>query len=142
MAYFVKLNENNYVTDVYAVDNSIIVENGVENEELGISFLRNLFNNNENYKQTSYNTRGGIHYQNNGNTPSEDQNKTFRKNYAGIGYTYDQQRNAFIPPKPYLSWIFNEFSCRFEPHISYPNDGNNYIWDENILNWVQITNNG
>lgn len=88
------------------------------------------------YKRTSYNTRGGIYYQHD-NTPSLDQSKSFRKNYAGIGYYYDEDRDAFIPPKPYDSWILNEFSCLWEPPIPYPNDDKKYYWDESILNWVE-----
>ncbi len=80
--------------------------------------------------QTSYNTRGGVHYQSNTNEPSEDQTKALRKNYAGIGYTYDAQRDAFIPPKPFNSWILNETSCLWEAPVAYPTDGERYIWNE------------
>ena len=86
--------------------------------------------------QTSYNTRGGVHYEPNSFTPSADQSKALRKNYAGIGFTYDTNRDAFIPQKPYNSWLLNEDSCLWEPPISYPSDGKNYIWDENIQNWI------
>jgi len=72
--------------------------------------------------QTSYNTRGGVHYKPNSNEPSEDQTKALRKNYAGIGYTYDAQRDAFIPPKPYASWVLNEDTCLWESPVPYPND--------------------
>jgi hypothetical protein len=85
------------------------------------------------YKRTSYNTHGGIHYTN--GEPSQDQSKAFRKNYAGIGFYYDEIRDAFIPPKPYPSWILNEDTCLWESPIPYPNDGNNYIWNEEIGNW-------
>jgi hypothetical protein len=85
--------------------------------------------------QTSYNTRGGIHYQPNSNIPSEDQSKSLRKNYAGIGYTYDETRDAFIPPKPYNSWILNEQTCNWEAPIAYPTDGKRYSWNENTQNW-------
>lgn len=88
-------------------------------------------------KRTSYNTRGGVHYQSDNNTPSIDQSKAFRKNYAGIGYIYDEQRDAFIPPKPFESWILNEFSCLWEAPIPYPTDGKRYIWNEDILNWEE-----
>ena len=88
--------------------------------------------------QTSYNTRGGIHYQPNSNTPSDDQTKALRKNYAGIGYTYDAARDAFIPPQPFASWTLNETTCLWEAPIAYPDDGNMYTWDETTTNWVLI----
>jgi hypothetical protein len=80
--------------------------------------------------QTSYNTKGGIHYQPNSNIPSDDQSKALRKNYAGIGYSYDKQRDAFIPPKPFNSWILNETTCRWESPVAYPTDGQVYKWNE------------
>jgi len=91
--------------------------------------------------QTSYNTRGGVHYQSNTNEPSEDQTKALRKNYAGIGYTYDAQRDAFIPPKPFNSWILNENSCLWEAPVAYPTDGERYTWNEETTSWdvVEIT---
>ena len=88
--------------------------------------------------KTSYNTRGGVHYQPNTNTPSEDQSKALRKNYAGIGYTYDEARDAFIPPKPYYGWTLNEETCLWEPPVAYPEDGKMYNWNESILNWEEI----
>ena len=91
-------------------------------------------------KRTSYNTTGGIHYQDDNITPSEDQTKAFRKNYAGIGYIYDEQKDAFIPPKPYSSWVLNEFSCLWESPIPYPNDDNVYMWNENTQTWDLINN--
>ena len=90
------------------------------------------------YKRTSYNTRGGIHYQGDNNTPSQDQSKAFRKNYAGIGYYYDSIRDAFIPPKPFPSWTLNEESCLWNSPVPYPNDGKMYEWNEDILNWQEI----
>jgi len=88
--------------------------------------------------QTSYNTRGGVHYQANSNEPSEDQTKALRKNYAGIGYTYDAQRDAFIPPKPFNSWVLDETSCLWEAPTPYPNDGERYTWNETTTSWDQI----
>ena len=85
--------------------------------------------------QTSYNTRGGVHYQPNTNEPSEDQSKALRKNYAGIGYTYDATRDAFIPPQPFNSWILNEDTCLWDSPVPYPEDGKLYKWNEEILNW-------
>jgi hypothetical protein len=86
------------------------------------------------YRQTSYNTHGGIHYRN--GVPSADQSKALRKNYAGIGYTFDEVRDAFIPPKPYESWVLNEDTCLYEPPTPYPNDGDMYQWDEINGEWV------
>ena len=90
--------------------------------------------------QTSYNTRGGIHYQPNTNIPSADQSKALRKNYAGIGFTYDSTRDAFIPPKPYNSWLLNEDSCLWESPVPYPNDGKMYNWNEEQLCWIEYGN--
>jgi hypothetical protein len=88
--------------------------------------------------QTSYNTRGGVHYQPNTNEPSEDQSKALRKNYAGIGYTYDSTRDAFIPPQPFNSWTLNEDSCLWHSPVAYPTDGKLYKWNEEILNWEEV----
>ena len=88
--------------------------------------------------KTSYNTRGGIHYQPNTNIPSEDQSKALRKNYAGIGYTYDEVRDAFISPQPFNSWSLNEDTCLWEPPVAYPEDGKIYKWDEPSLSWEEI----
>jgi len=89
--------------------------------------------------QTSYNTRGGVHYEPNSNTPSEDQSKALRKNYASIGFTYDSARDAFIAPKPFESWTLNDISCLWEAPVEYPDDGKNYIWNESITNWTEVT---
>jgi hypothetical protein len=85
--------------------------------------------------QTSYNTRGGIHYNPETNEPSADQSKALRKNYAGVGYTYDAQRDAFISPKPFNSWILNEQTCSWESPIPYPTDGEQYIWNDATTSW-------
>ena len=95
-----------------------------------------MYNTNNVYLQTSYNTRGGIHYTN--GVPSLDQSKAFRKNYAGIGYYYDEIRDAFIPPKPFPSSILNEETCLWDSPVPYPNDGKMYTWNEDILNWEEI----
>jgi hypothetical protein len=86
--------------------------------------------------QTSYNTRGGIHYDPTTNEPSADQSKALRKNYAGIGYTYDRNRDAFVPPSPYPSWQLNDETCFWESPTPYPNDGNMYRWDEQTQSWI------
>jgi len=130
MASFAKI-ENNIVTTVESVVNEVIKDsNGVEQESIGIQFLRNLYNEpNAIWKQTSYNTVGGVHSL--GGTP-------FRKNHAGIGYTYDETRDAFIAPKPYSSWILNENTCNWYAPVARPDDNNMYKWNEEILNWELI----
>jgi hypothetical protein len=89
--------------------------------------------------QTSYNTRGGVHYQPDSNEPSADQTKALRKNYAGIGFTYNHLRDAFIPPKPYASWVLNEASCLWDSPVPYPTDGKRYMWDEATTSWIEMT---
>ena len=86
--------------------------------------------------QTSYNTRGGVHYQPNSNEPSVDQSKALRKNYAGIGFTYDAGRDAFIAPKPYSKWVLDEQTCLWNAPTQRPEDGNIYVWDDDAGNWV------
>ena len=127
MASFAKIDSNGKVIQVVSVANQVLYDsNGVEQEEIGIQFLKNLFNEPDAiWKQTSYNTMNGIH--NLGGTP-------FRKNYAGIGYTYDSQRDAFIPEKPYNSWVLNENTCNWDSPVAYPTDGNMYIWNEENQN--------
>ena len=132
MASFAKLNSDNIVERVESVVNEVITDNnGIEQEQLGIQFLKTLYNEPEAiWKQTSYNTHGGVH--SNGGIP-------FRKNHAGIGYTYDEGRDAFIPIKPYDSWILNEETCLWEPPISKPvtdlEENKYYSWNEDIINW-------
>ena len=127
MSHFAKLNSNNIVTFVTVGRQ----EDDGKEEELSQRT-------GETYKQTSYNTHCGVHYDPNTNQPSPDQSKSFRKNYAGIGYTYDYIRDAFISPKPYSDWLLNETSCCWEPPIPYPNDGYLYKWDENTHNWKRV----
>lgn len=88
--------------------------------------------------QTSYNTRGGVHYDPNTNQPSADQSKALRKNYAGIGYSYDAQRDAFIPPKPYASWVLDEQTCLWNAPVPYPTDGGRYTWNEANQTWDAV----
>ena len=133
MASFAKI-ENNIVITVESVVNEVLKDsNGIEQENIGIQFLKTLYNEpNAIWKQTSYNTNGGVH--SNGGTP-------FRKNHAGIGYTYDETRDAFISPKPFNSWILNEQTCNWEAPVAYPVDSNinnRYKWNEEILNWELI----
>jgi len=132
MASFAKLNPENIVITVESVVNEVLKDsNGVEQENIGVQFLRTLYNEpNAIWKQTSYNTNGGVHSL--GGTP-------FRKNHAGIGYTYDSNRDAFIPQKPYNSWILNETTCNWEAPIPYPNDGQKYTWNEENQSWTLQT---
>ena len=92
--------------------------------------------------QTSYNTYGGVHYERNDDgglgDPSKDQSKALRKNYAGLAFTYDSVRDAFIPPRPFNSWTLNEDSCLWEPPVAYPDDGKVYVWNDSISNWTEI----
>ena len=122
MAHFAKIGLNNKVIGVHRVHNNELKDaNGVEKEDIGINFLTALHGW-AIWKKTSYNTRGGVHIK--GGTP-------FRKNYAGIGWTYDEDRDAFIPPRnPHPSWVFNEDKCLYDPPIPPPNDGQRYYWDE------------
>src|SRR5210317_1562063 len=91
--------------------------------------------------QTSYNTRGGVHYKADTNEPSDDQSKALRKNYAGTGFTYDKIKDAFIPPQPYPSWTLNEETCHWDSPVPYPTDGQLYIWNEEIQTWDLLENN-
>ena len=127
MASFAKIGLNNKVIEVLSVVNEVLHDaNGVEQESIGIDFLTKLTGY-PIWKQTSYNTHGGVH--NNGGTP-------LRKNHAGIGYTYDENRDAFIPPKPNLpSWILNETTCLWEAPVAMPINENKYIWNESTLTW-------
>lgn len=89
--------------------------------------------------QTSYNTRGGVHYQPNTNTPSSDQSKALRKNYAGVGFVYDSDKDAFYEPQPYDSWTLNTTTCLWEAPVAYPTDGKAYTWDETSKSWKEDT---
>lgn len=120
MAHYAFLNMQNIVTEVIPGKDET---EGPTNWEIHYGNIRE-----QTCKRTSYNTRGGQHL--NGETP-------FRKNYAGIGYTYDYARDAFIPPKPYNSWALNSNTCLWEAPVAYPNDGNLYTWDEENQTWVE-----
>ena len=125
MAHFSKLGTGNIVERVEVVSNDIATD-----EQTGVDFLNNLYGTRDTWKQTSYNTRGGVHLL--GGTP-------FRKNYGGIGFTYDQTKDAFIPPKPFDSWTLNETTCIWEAPVDYPSDGKDYEWDESSTSWKEIT---
>ena len=129
MAHFAELDSNNVVLRVLVLDNAVMEnEQGQRVEQIGIDFLRTLYGLNTIWKQTSYNTKAGIYYDPTTNEPSSDQSKAFRKNYAGIGYTYDQDRDAFINQKPDVPEnmeqyvYFDEFFCLwiFEPPVVNP----------------------
>ena len=131
MALFAKLDLNNIVTEVISVHNNELLDSdGVEQESLGITFLTNMTGSNS-WKQTSYNTFGGDHTL--GGTP-------FRKNYAGIGYKYNQTRDAFIPKKPFNSWILNETTCQWEAPVALPDTENRYNWNEETTSWDLVDN--
>ena len=126
MASFAKIGLNNKVIEVLSVHNNVLKDsNGVEQESIGIDFLTKLTGYPV-WKQTSYNTNGGVH--SSGGTP-------LRKNHAGIGYTYDENRDAFIPKKPFNSWILNESTCLWNAPVAYPTDGEFYTWNESTLTW-------
>ena len=125
MSHFAKLDANNIVTFVTVGRQE---DDGKEQELCERT--------GDVYRQTSYNTRGGVHYDPNTGEPSADQSKALRKNYAGIGYLFDEARDAFIPPKPYESWLLNEDTCLWESPVPYPTDGGMYVWDEAAGDWV------
>jgi len=111
MAHFAKLGVGNIIEAVHVVSNDIAIS-----EQAGIDFLNNLYNSRDVWKQTSY-------------------NRNIRKNYAGVGYTYDQTRDAFIAPKPFNSWILNEDTCQWEAPSVMPDDGERYTWNESTTTW-------
>jgi hypothetical protein len=118
MAHFAELDNNNVVLRVVVIANEDTADiNGVEQENIGVAFCENLYGGI--WKQTSYNSN-------------------FRKHYASIGDIYDPQRDAFIAPQPFISWVLNENTCIWEPPIPYPMDGKSYIWDEPSLSWVLL----
>jgi len=122
MAHYAFLDESNIVTEV-------IVGKDEGEESIDWEQHYGIFRG-QVCKRTSYNTSGGVH--SSGGTP-------FRKNYAGIGYTYDQQRDAFIPPQPYASWLLDEATCLWVPPVPMPDDGGLYRWDEAAGEWVEYT---
>jgi len=118
MAHFAELNASNIVTQVIVVANAELMDNGVESEAKGVDFLESLYNH-RNWKQTSYN----------GNQ---------RFNYAGVGFAYDAERDAFIPPQPFASWSLDESTCTWVPPVPYPTDGSLYQWDEAAGEWASV----
>jgi hypothetical protein len=117
MAHFAEIGLNNKVLRVIVVhNNELLDDNGVEQEQLGADFCRGLFGGT--WVQTSYNSN-------------------FRKNFAGAGFTYDSERDVFIPPKPFDSWVLEEETCTWVAPVAYPNDNKDYVWDEETLSWVE-----
>ena len=128
MASFAKIGLNNKVIEVHSVHNNELKDsNGVEQEVNGIDFLTKLTGW-AIWKQTSYNTSGGVHKLD--GTP-------LRKNHAGIGYTYDEDKDAFIPKQPFNSWTLNEDTCLWEAPSAYPDDGKRYEWNEETISWEE-----
>ena len=116
MAHFAEINDQSIVQQVVVVANDVLLdENNVEQEALGVSFCEQIFGGS--WKQTSYN----------GN---------FRKNFAGVGYSYDATRNAFLPPRPFASWTLDEETCHWQAPVAHPSDGNEYEWDVTNQDWV------
>lgn len=122
MAHFAKLDENNIVLEVHCVhNNELLDENGQESEQKGIEFLISWSGGYTNWKQTSY-------------------NKNFRKNYACIGHTYREDIDAFVPPQPYPSWILDVETAEWKHPTPRPTDGKRYMWNEETVSWVEVTN--
>jgi len=119
MAHYAKIGSGNIVTKVHVLNNRILLKDEVESEQQGVEFLQNLFGSRDTYIQTSY-------------------NNNIRKNYAGVGYSYDEARDAFIPPKPYPSWLLNEDTCLWDPPVAFPDDGKAYDWNEGTQAWDEI----
>lgn len=120
MAHFAQLDEKSIVIEVIVVNNETIQNLPFpESEPIGVAFCQSLFGPTTIWKQTSYNA-------------------SFRKNYAGIGYTFDSTLDAFIPPKPYPSWLLDTNTCQWKPPVPYPNDGKQYLWDESTQSWVEV----
>ena len=123
MTYFAKV-ENNIVVQIATVEKEFLESNPERYTGTWI--------------QTSYNTKGGVHYNPETNEPSDDQSKALRKNYAGVGYIYDETRDAFYAPQPFPSWILNEESCIWEAPVPYPDETKPYKWDELNQEWVEV----
>lgn len=123
MSHFAQIDENNIVTRVLVIEQDVI--------DTG------HFGDPATWIQTSYNTRGGVHY---GSDNQPDGGVALRKNYAGVGYTYDPDRDAFYAPQPWPSWTLDEDTCWWQPPVPMPTDGKNYVWDEDVQNWKEVIN--
>jgi len=132
MAHYAQIGSDNVVTFVFVGRDESDLAQGVTDWETYYAPEGYIV------KQTSYNTRGGVHYNPETGLPSEDQTKALRFNYAGIGFTYDEERDAFVPPKPFESWVLDD-TCLWKPPVEYPTDGADYVWDEEAGNWSEVT---
>lgn len=121
MAHFAQIDDNNIVTQVLVIDQETVNTGS--------------FGDPSTFIQTSYNTRAGVHY---GADGQPDDGVALRKNYAGIGYTYDSVRDAFYAPQPYQSWLLDDETCTWKAPVEYPTDGKIYTWDEETTNWVEV----
>ena len=131
MSHWAKLDDNNIVLDVAVGDDTMADE--------GEQFFNKMVGGR--WVKTSYNTRGGVHYNTVTWEPSDDQSKALRFNYAGIGYTFDPDKGtggAFIPAKPFDSWVLNEDTCLWVAPVPYPTDEGSYSWDEDAGDWVVV----
>ena len=130
MTHFAEINSDNIVQRVLVIDQETV--------------NTGAWGSPDNWIQTSYNTRKGMHYAPStvdapySESPKPDGGVAFRKNYAGVGYTYDADRDAFIPPQPYPSWTLVESTCQWTAPVAYPDDDKRYTWDEDVTNWVEI----
>lgn len=122
MAHFAQVDENNVVVQVLVIEQDVI--------------NTGHFGDPASWIQTSYNTRGGVHY---GPDNQPDGGVALRKNYAGIGHIYDPVRDAFYAPQPYPSWVLDEDTCWWQPPVPFPTDGKNYAWDEATISWVEVS---
>lgn len=122
MAHFAQVDENNVVVQVLVIEQDVI--------------NTGHFGDPASWIQTSYNTRGGVHY---GPDNQPDGGVALRKNYAGIGHIYDPVRDAFYAPQPYPSWMLDEDTCWWQPPVPFPTDGKNYAWDEATISWVEVS---
>lgn len=124
MSHFAQLDENDNVIQVLVIDQDVLNSG--------------LFGDPAMFVQTSYNTRGGVHYKPDSHEPSEDQSKALRKNYANVGDKYDRVRDAFIKPKPYPSWLLDETTCLWNAPVPMPRNGRPFEWDEATLSWKEL----
>jgi len=130
MAHYAFIDVDNTVTEVIVGRDENETVDGVSDWEAHYGDFRG-----QTCVRTSYNTRGGVHYTD--GEPSEDQSQAFRFNYAGIGFTYDENRDAFIPPQPFPSWVLDEDTCLWVAPIAYPAEGD-HVWDEQAGDWVEV----
>jgi hypothetical protein len=135
MAHYAFIDENNLITEVIVGRDENETVDGIGDWEQHYAEVRG-----QRCLRTSYNTRGGVHYNPETGEPSDDQSKALRFNYAGVGFTYDEERDAFIPPKPYPSWVLDEATCLWESPVSYPEDGESYTWNEETQEWTAVEN--